>query len=359
MYNVGIMGLGHWYWAFNLARALTEYPKAKLVAVSSPRENILEEFTNLFGVKAYSDYNELLLNEKIDIVLIVPPVANICEYAVAAAKAGKHILLGKPMAMTLEEANQIVKAVNEAKVKALPLDAFVKLTNSKVKKQIEDGEIGDIVYFGSTCHTSMAEDWYRSGVPGWFADPKQVPGGALLDEGIYNIQLLRFLAGSEVKEINYARIANLVHTDIDVEDFGLGNITFKNNIIARIEASWTTVNPQRTNPSPKEHGYNRLEIIGTKGKIILDSIPFTYQAILGKNYPCWTYIRGLLCPKAEACPPPGYDFINPPLNHLIDCIEKDIKPIGTCEDAKNSLEVGLAMYKSAKEGKPVSLPLTI
>jgi len=356
MYNVGIMGLGHWYWASNLARALTEHPKANLAAVSSPREDILEEFTNLFGVKAYSDYNELLLNEKIDIVLIVPPVANICEYALAAAKAGKHILLGKPMAMNLKEADQIVETIKQTGIKAVPLDALFKM-NRSIKKQIEKGEIGDIVFLGSSCHTGIAEDWYRSGTPGWFVDPHYVPGGALLDEAIYNIQLLRFYANSEVKEVNYARIDNLVHKDINVEDFGIGFLTFENGIIAKIEASWSIVTPQKTKPSPKGNGYNRLEITGNKGEIIVSNIPFNFQAILGKSHPNWTFIRGANQPMAEISGPPGFEGINLIINHLIECIEKNIEPIATCADAKKALEVGLAMYKSAREGKPVSLTI--
>ena len=75
MYKVGIMGLGHWYWAFNLARGLVEHPSAKLVAVSSTRQDKLREFAEVFGVKAYTDYNELLADKEISIVLIVPPVA--------------------------------------------------------------------------------------------------------------------------------------------------------------------------------------------------------------------------------------------------------------------------------------------
>jgi len=358
MYNVGIMGLGHWYWAISLARSLRENSKAKLVAVSSPNTDKLKEFSELFGIKAHNDYNELLSNKEIDIVLIVPPVANICEYAVAAAKAGKHILLGKPMAMNLKEADLIGEAIKKAGIKVVPLDAYVKL-NRDVKNQIEKGEIGDIVFLGSAYHTSIAEDWFRSGTPGWFADSHCVPGGALLDEGIYCIQNLRYYANSEVKEVNYARISNLVHKDINVEDFGFAFLTFENGIIARIEASLTTINPQKTKPSPKEHGYNRLEIIGNKGKIITNNIPFNYQAILGKNYPYWTFIRGITHPMAEECSRPGYEFVNSVFDHLIECLEKDIEPVATYIDAKKSLEVGLAMYKSAKEGKPVSLPLTI
>ena len=67
-----------------------------------------------------------------------------------------------------------------------------------------------------TCRWSIAEDWYQSGRPGWFADPRFVPGGAFIDEGIYWIDFFRYLTGSDIVPVD-ARMANLVHKDIDVE----------------------------------------------------------------------------------------------------------------------------------------------
>lgn len=347
MYKIAVMGLSHWYWAYDLARDLAENTNVELVGVFSPNEDKRRKYSELFGVKAYNNYDELLANKELDMVLITPPVSGIAEYAVAAAKAGKHILLGKPMAMNLKEADEIVKAITESGVKAFPLDSVCKMYTS-VKDLIKKGEIGNVVYLTSTTHTPIAEDWYRSGKPGWFADPQCVPGGAFVDHAIYAIQLSRFYANSEVKEINYAKIDNLVYKNIKVEDFGLALLTFKNGIIGRIEATWTIAR-KKTGLLPKiNNGYTRHEIIGDKGEIILSDSPFNYQSTLGETHLNRSFVKSA---NATA----NANNVNSILNHLIECIEKNTEPIATVEDSRKALEIALAIYKSAKEGRPVSL----
>ena len=101
-WRVAVLGLGHWYSAYGLARALPEYPRAELVAAAWHDPEQLDEFTTAFGVPGYATANELLSRERVDIVHIAAPVAQIPALAIQAAHAGKHIVLGKPMAMTVE-----------------------------------------------------------------------------------------------------------------------------------------------------------------------------------------------------------------------------------------------------------------
>src|SRR5215813_299405 len=103
-WRVAILGLGHWYSAYNLARALREYPKAELVAVAWHNSAQLAAFTNNFQIAGYSDYGELLKREEIDLVHLATPVSEMAKCAIMAARAGKHMVLGKPMAMTMEQA---------------------------------------------------------------------------------------------------------------------------------------------------------------------------------------------------------------------------------------------------------------
>src|SRR5207302_6908446 len=129
----------------------------------------------------YRDYAELLAREEIDIVHIAFPVSEIPECAIRAACAGKHIILGKPMAMTVEQADRMVEAVEAAGVSCFPLQGMMRLRAADLKARIDQGEIGKIVLLHQTSRWSIAEDWYHSGTPGWFADPQHVPGGALID----------------------------------------------------------------------------------------------------------------------------------------------------------------------------------
>jgi len=351
-YGIGIIGMGHWYIPFRLARVLAEDSLCKLVAVSDPRSEKLKDFANRFNInETYENYETLLAREDIDIVTIAPPTAKIPEYVIKAAEAGKHIVMGKPMAMTLKEADQALRAVNKAGIKLVAWEAMVKLGS-----RASQYKIGHVASISTIMHQGIAEDWYHSGTPGWFADPAQVPGGAFIDEGIYTIEAHRFHAESEVREVNYARTQNLVFHDLAVEDFGQAVLTFENNVTSTIEIGWTI-----SQPTPKQFGrltkansLNYTFITGTEGNVIYDQrAPGLYPGkmnVLNNTYPHWITHQ----PVPEYFGAPTFDV----LTHLIECIEQDTPPLLSGEDARKSLEVALAVYQSATTHKPVTLPLS-
>jgi predicted dehydrogenase len=340
------MGLGHWYSAYALARTLVEDPRAALRAVAWPQAQQLQEFATTFGVEAYSEYEALLQRPDIDIVLIVPPVADIPACTIKAAQAGKHIILGKPMAMTVAQATAMVNAVEASGVVCVPYQGTHRLRARALKQRLEAGTIGDIVVMHGTARWSIAEDWWCSGRPGWFADPRQVPGGAFIDEGIYVVELLCWLAGSAVVQVE-AKMANLVHTDLQVEDWGMATFTFANGILATFEASWTINAPQKTGPSPKQNSVRRLEIIGTRGEIIEETLRLPERAVLAAGASGWVFERDQGVPYGPAA------FL--PLTHLIECLENQRQPAVTIQEAHTALRVALAAYAAARRGTPVSL----
>jgi predicted dehydrogenase len=345
-WRVAILGLGHWYSALNLARALREYPKAELVAVAWSNREQLEEFTNHFGVRGYSQYQELIEREDIDLVHLAPPVAEMAECTVLAARAGKHIVLGKPMAMTMEEADRMVEAVESAGVKCVAFQGTKRLSSGALKARLDAGEIGEIVRMHQTARWSIAEDWFRSGKPGWFVDPKMTPGGALIDEGIYWIDQLRWLAGSDVVLVE-AKTANLVHRDLAVEDWGMATLSFANGIIATLEGAWTINSPRITGPSPKQNAVLRSEIIGTRGEIIEDNLRSPSRAVLAAGAAGWIFERET--PEMFGAPAPF------PLDHLIECVEQNKLSEASIQEARKSFRVAMAAYQSAREKRPVSL----
>lgn len=352
MKKVGIIGLGYWYGAFRLARAIRDMDKAELTAVACPDRNCLEKFTNLFPMESYLDYKDLLARKDIDIVMVVPPSADIPEYAIASAKAGKHLIIAARMAMNLKDADRVVEAVRKAGIKCISLEGEAMFDDPGTRKKIRDGLIGNVIHITSSSHSSIPEDWYLSGNPGWFADPGKVPGGAFLDYAVYTLHALRLYAGSEVKEVNFAKMNKLIYKELDVEDWGYAFLTFDNDITATIETSWTIVNPKKTKPSPKRNSCNRIEVMGTSGRIITDIIPYNHELILSRKHPYWAYIR---LPRGLMTLPAGGPMEHPFLDNLIECIDKNKQTVCTCEDARNSLKVILAAYESARKGKPVLL----
>ncbi len=345
-YRIAILGLGHWYSAYGLARGLREYPRAELVAAAWHDRAQLEAFTTAFGVRGYDDYDAILDREDVDIVHIAAPVAEIPELTMRAARAGKHCIVGKPMAMTVEQADRMVEAVEAAGVACLPLQSVMRLTSAGLKARIDRGEIGDVLLVHQTARWSIAEDWYRSGRPGWFVDPACVPGGAFIDEGIYWVDLMRWLTGSEVVEVD-ARMANLVHKEIRVEDWGFAQFTFASGVRATLEASWTISAPRVTGPSPKQNSVVRLEIVGSRGELIDQWFRAPGRAVLAAGAEDWVFERQAEEPFAAATPLP--------LDHLIGCLDRKQPPIATLRDARVSFAAAMAAYQSAREGRPVRL----
>jgi len=340
------MGLGHWYSAYNTARALRDYPGATLVAAASRDKAQLETFTQTFGVPGYDSYERLLEREDIDIVQTAAPVSELAGLAIMSAGAGKHLIIGKPMAMRLSEADRMVEAITAAGGKCFPFQGIMRLRAAELKSRIDKGDIGSVVVMHQASRWSIAEDALGSGTPGWFADPRHVPGGALIDEGIYWIDLFRWVAASEVVQVE-AKIANLVHRELEVEDWGMATFTFANGIVATLEASWTINAPRKTGPSPKQNSVVRLELVGTRGEIIDQWFRAPGRAVLAAGAADWVYERQSELPYAPAAP-----F---PLNHLIDCLENDRPPAATIEDARRSFIVAMAAYESAREKRPVAL----
>lgn len=345
-WRVAILGLGHWYSAYGLARALREYPRAELVGAAWHDKTQLDEFTRTFGVAGYDDYAHLLAREDVDIVHLSAPVSELHDLTIRSARAGKHIILGKPMAMTVAQADRMVEAVEAAGISCLAFQGMVRLREANLKARLDKGEIGDILLLHQTSRWSIAEDWYNSGRPGWFADPAHVPGGALIDEGIYWVDAFRWLAGSDVIQVE-AKTANLVHKDIAVEDWGMATFTFANGILATLEASWTITAPRKTGPSPKQNASVRLEVVGARGEIIDQWFRAPGRAVLAAGARDWVFERQSEEPFGPASPVL--------LAHLIDRLEHNRQPVATIQDARKSLIVALAAYESAREGRPVRL----
>jgi predicted dehydrogenase len=345
-WRVAILGLGHWYSAYGLARTLREYPRAELVAAAWDIKAQLDEFTSTFGVKGYADYDELLERERIDIVHLAAPVSQLEDLTIRSARAGKHIILGKPMAMNVAQADRMVDAVEAAGISCLAFQGIMRLRFADLKARIDAGLIGEVMRLHQASRWSIAEDWYNSGTPGWFADPGKVPGGAFIDEGIYWVDLFRWLSGSDVIQVE-AKTANLVHKDIAVEDWGMATFTFANGVVATLEASWTINAPRKTGPSPKQNAVVRLEVIGTRGEMIDQWFRAPGRAVLAAGAPDWVFER-----QSEAPFVPPSPF---PLTHLIDCLENNRQPAATIQDARRSLVVAMAAYESARHSRPIHL----
>ena len=348
-YGVGVIGLGHWYSAYGLARSLQEYGKAELKAVAYHDEAKAKEYGTTFGVDWYTDYDALLARKDIHVVHICPPGAEIPGCTIKAAQAGKHIIVGKPMGLKIEQTDEMIKAVEKAGITCVYWPGMIVLGAAGLKKRLDNGLIGDIVVMHATGRWSIGEDWYCSGKAGWFSDPKQTPGGAMVDEGLGALGQLLWFAGSTLVQVE-CKTANLVHKDIGVEDWAFATFTFANGIIATLESSWTINSPQVTGPSPKPNSLMRMEIVGTRGEIIEDGLRTPGTAVLAAGAPFWSFER----PVAMTYSGP---LMPGPLDHLITCLETGRPPVANLQEGRRGFAACLAAYEAVRKGAPVKVSL--
>jgi predicted dehydrogenase len=181
----------------------------------------------------------------------------------------------------------------------------------------------------------------NSGTPGWFADPRHVPGGALIDEGIYWVDFFSWLTGSDVAAVE-ARTANLLHKDIGVEDWGLATFTLASGVVCTLEGAWTINAPRKTAPSPKQNSVVRIEIVGSRGEMMDQFFRVPGRAVLAAGAADWVFERQM-------------DLGQSAFDHLLECLEHGRDTVGTIRDARKSFGAAMAAYAAAGTGRPVTI----
>ena len=196
------------------------------------------------------------------------------DLTIRAARAGKHIVLGKPMAMTLAQADRMVEAVERAGRAVHAVSGpSCGCAMARLKARIDRGEIGDLASCCIRrplvdCRGLVSTRASRAGSP----IPRRCRAARSSTRASTGSTSSAGWPGSEVVEVD-ARMANLVHKDIAVEDWGMAFFTFANGVRATLEAAWTINAPRATGPSPKQNSVVRLEAIGTRGEIIGPVVP--------------------------------------------------------------------------------------
>lgn len=254
--KIGILGAG----AIAERAHIAHYVKlehVELSAIADLDQNRAEQVAEKFGIpNVYTNVGELLARRDIDGVSICTPNKFHADHSIAAMKAGKHVLVEKPMCMNLQEAEEMI-CTSKMTGKALMVSFTHRFFshNQYVKEQLEEGTIGTPLTFRIRfAHLGPYTSWEAKS--GWFFNKELSGGGALLDMGIHALDLLRYFGG-EFKEIKgYA--ATLKH-NIEVEDYAAALIAFESGTYGHMETGWYS-----------QPGFTGYEIYGTEGTIICD-----------------------------------------------------------------------------------------
>ncbi len=315
--GVGVMGTQH-------AEAYARNPLCELVAVADVRPESAEAAAERFGAAAYGGAAEMLAECEVDAVSVCTSDGAHVEPALACFAAGKHVLLEKPIATTIDDADAIIDAASRAGVRLL-VGHIVRFDPryALVKQRLDDGELGELdAVFARRLNNVGSQDVLRGRV------------SVLSFLGVHDFDYILWLSDSRPVRVHTESVAK-VHraAGYDVEDHTFTLVRFADGSIACVEAGWVLPDshPRRADI--------KLEVIGTRGMAQVD----------------------LLATDIAVCAEGGWEI--PPIGHAIDaevthflrCALGEEEPLITGEEAREALRLSLAAQESARTGRTVEL----
>jgi predicted dehydrogenase len=264
--RLGVIGLHNHYHVYPMAAYLSRgLPGLQLVSVYDERKDLAEEFCRTYGVAERFDSRDALLKDSaIDAVLVMSDTGSHYDDVLASVCQHKHVLLDKPIAISTEQAAEMVAAAEQEGV-LLMMAYLIRYLPAyrKAKEIIENGRIGKplTMKIGIRCPLHFIRDHPKADYPGWYVDPKRGGAGGFLDHGIHYADTLRFLLGSEPVNV-VGKIAKLTDHEIAVDDYGVCIVTTDQSQIVTIESTWHAPDWYAPLTSQEE-----CLIVGTKGEI--------------------------------------------------------------------------------------------
>jgi len=332
-------------------RAINEIKNARVVAAYSRTAANAQKIAGMAAgdCRTYGDLDAMLAHPDVDVVCICTPSGSHREPAVQAARAGKHVVVEKPLEITLPRCDAIIEACDSAGTRLCTIfPSRFTAANLRLKEAIETGRFGRLTLGDTYVKWWRTQQYYDSG--GWRGTWQLDGGGALMNQAIHNVDLLYWLMG-DVESIT-AFGATLAHVRIEVEDTAVAALRFKNGALGVIEAT-TSVYPGLV---------KRTEIHGDRGSARVEQDDITlweFQEKVFSDNEVYAAMAGQSGFKAGASDPRGITHIGH-RDQLIDflaAIDENRPPQVDGRDGRKSVEIIRAIYRSAETRTIVTLPL--
>ena len=308
--NVGVIGVGAM--GYNHARVYYRLEEANLVAVSDVSERTLNKVCEKYEAKGYSDYEDLLKDPEIEVVSVCVPTTHHHDVVMKAIEYGKHVLVEKPIAFSLEEAEEMIAAAKEKGV--ILGTGHVERFNpavQKAKELIENDVIGDVV-------SASAK---RVGP----FPPRIKDVGVCIDLAIHDLDVMYYLFNEDVEQV-YGTMSSILDKT-DFEDHAEIMVSFT-NATGILEVNWLTPYKRR-----------EIEITGTDGIISVDYIEQSIE-VFGK------FAQDININHEEP--------LKEELKSFLEAVDEGKDPVITGEDGLNALKMVIAASKSSRAHKPIS-----
>jgi predicted dehydrogenase len=347
--RIGVIGLHNHYHAYPIGDYLQRgIEGAQLVAVADEREHLARSFAERFGAGSWTtDYDEILERTDIDAVVVTSYTSAHAEHVEKAAKAGKHVLLDKPIATTIEDAQRIVEAGREVKVMLAYLLRFIPAYR-RAFEIVSSGALGDLVsaFYSIRIPATFITDAPDVSEQGWYGDPIRAGGGGFLDHGVHFTDFFRWFFQAEATNV-VARTGSLTYKDLGVEDYGIATYSLESGAIVTVESTWHAAEWYGPMASP-----DRCTLTGTRGEIELhyQKSPQIEVASLDDPYRGRVYLDWQGEDRYEVC----YRNL---LEDFVACIREDRPPTPDAEDGAKALEMILAAYAADRGDQAITFPL--
>lgn len=331
------------------AKALDAIRGAKLVACFDHIPKYAHKFAKEHGCKAYESLKDLLNDPDVEIVNICTPSGAHLEPAVAAANAGKHVAVEKPLEITLKRCDKIINACEKNNVRLCTiLPSRFSPVNQELKAAIDAGRFGQLTLGDTYVKWWRSQEYYDSG--GWRGTWEMDGGGAYMNQAIHQVDLLSWMMG-DVVEVS-GMTTTIAHERIEVEDVGVATLRFANGAIGVIEAT-TSAWPGLL---------KKTEIHGTQGTAIVEQDSLLHWEFEKKNRRDAAIRRKYAADSATsggAADPKAISFKGhqDQLQDFMNAIKKGTAPLVDGVEGRRSVEIILSIYKAAWSGRTVKLPL--
>jgi predicted dehydrogenase len=343
--GIGIVGCG--MIANFHAKAIADAAGAHLVGVADMRPERAAEFAEKHGIQAFDSLDAMVASSDIDAVSICSPSGAHMEPAVTAAKAGKHVLVEKPLEITTERCDEIIKACDDAGVRlAVTFQSRFHESSRLIKNAVDQGRFGKITMGDAYVKWFRSQEYYDSGA--WRGTWNMDGGGALMNQAIHSVDLLVWLMGP-VEQVS-AMTATMTHERIEVEDVAVATLKFKSGALGVIEAT-TTAFPG---------SLKRIEVSGSHGTAVLeeeDIIQWTFAEETKEDDDIRKRMAGKTESGGGAADPSAISHHGHTMlfEELVNAINENRPTTINGHEGRRSVEVIRAVYESAKTGKTITL----
>ena len=330
-------------------RALAELPGARVVALVDQVPGLAQKFADSLGLgcEAYNDLRPALDRQDVEVVIVATPSGAHLESAVAAAEAGKHVVVEKPLEITVERCDHIINSCEHHGVQLCTIfPSRFSDANVALKRAVDAGKFGRLSLGETTCKWWRPQAYYDRG--GWRGTWALDGGGALMNQAIHNVDLLLWMMGPATHVTGFT--ATLAHERIEVEDTAVACLRFASGALGVIQAT-TSVHPGL----PKTiaiHGDRGTAVVEQEDVLRWDFTPETEED---------RAVRRRFAQKVGAS---GGSSDPAAISHIyharqladfVHALETGSKPLVDGAEGRKAVEVILAVYKSAATGRSVSL----